>query len=250
MDQVKIEKIIKDLQQSYNNISEDFARTRQRSWPVVDALANEYLTSGQVVLDAGCGNGRLLSTLADLDIPLHYYGLDNSHQLLAAANARFGTQYKKVKITWQEGSLTKLPFVGDNFDFIFAIASFHHIPAAELRSQVAQEFYRVLKTQGHLLLTNWSLFTWPAFQKYKLWPQLFNFVRGYDWGDFFIPWKNVVGQVEVWRYYHSFSQPELERLLVKNGLVVLKNKAGWLSDRPASVAKSLITLAKKVDELA
>jgi len=246
-----LDKTLEQVKQSYDSISSDFARTRQKSWAEIDVLLPKYLRAQGKILDVGCGNGRLVGSLAELGFDLFYTGLDNSTNLLAQAWENFGFQYKQVKIVWQEGDMQNLPFSDNVFDVVFAIASLHHLPSTELRQQALAEFNRVLKKEGILIMTNWNLFTLAAFMKYKLWQQVFgNLKKGFAWGDFIIPWKNQQGEVQAWRYYHSFSQKEINSLLRKTGFSEIYNQSSWLNKHKNSVAKSIVTVAKKIDKLA
>lgn len=244
-----INKILAEVKQSYDNISLDFARTRRKSWPEIDALLPKYIRSGDKVLDLGCGNGRLVGSLAEFGYELFYFGLDNSSNLLKQARKNFGFQYKQVKIVWQEGDMQNLPFADRSFSVVFAIASLHHLPTFALRIKALQEIFRVLRPGGFFIMTNWNLFTFSAFVKYNLLGQILgNLQQGFSWGDFIIPWKDSHGKVQARRYYHSFSLREINKLMEKAGFEVLENQSIWLNKHKKSVAKSIITVAKKIDK--
>ena len=54
------EYLLKKTIQDYNLIAEEFSRTRERIWPEMRFLFDEYLIPGEKILDIGCGNGRFL----------------------------------------------------------------------------------------------------------------------------------------------------------------------------------------------
>ncbi len=244
-----INKTLAEVKQSYDSISLDFARTRQKSWLEIDILLKKYIRSGDKILDLGCGNGRLVGSLAELGYRLFYFGLDNSPNLLKQARKSFGFQYKQVKIVWQEGDIQNLPFADYSFSAAFAIASLHHLPTFSLRMKALQEVFRVLRPGGFFIMTNWNLFTFSAFIKYDLFGQILgNLYQGFSWGDFIIPWKDPQGKVQARRYYHSFTLREINKLLKKAGFEVLENRSIWLNKHKKSVAKSIITVAKKIDK--
>lgn len=249
MKQKLIKKILQEVKQSYDSISSDFARTRQNPWPDIERIGSEYLKSGISVLDVGCGNGRMVEALASCSFPVSYTGVDNSRELLALAWEKYKNNYKDVKINWQEAELYDLPLADNSFDLIYAIASVHHIPSKKLRQKTLAELNRVLKPGGILIMSNWSLWTFRAFQKYNLWVQLFfNILKGYDWGDFIIPWKNSRGEFLAARYYHSFSQAEQAGLAKKNNFKIIKNSKEWYRASSKSVARRMVLVVKKIDK--
>lgn len=249
MRQLLAKEIVRQVRESYRVIGEDFSKTRYAMWPEIEKWEKKYLRPRARVLDAGCGNGRLVKSLARLAMPIEYVGFDSNQEFLAAMREKFGIYYKDVSLTWQEGELFEFPFEDTSFDTIFAVACLHHIPSHELRARTVREMNRVLRPGGIMVMTNWYLWTPAAFRKYRLAAQMIpHFLKGYDKGDFFVPWKNAQGEEVARRYYHSFTTRELSLLLYRNGFEVLRNEKCYLTGKPGNVGVSLLTIAKKIEK--
>lgn len=190
----------------YNKIAKHFSDTRQFVWQELKHFAT-FVKAGDVVLDLGCGNGRLYQIFADL--PISYIGIDQSEELLVLARK----QFREGKFL--EGNMLSIPLPDKSVDVIFCIAALQHIPGEELQREAVQEMKRVLKPGGKVILSNWNLFgEWGIKQvqsgKYtQLSP-----------GDFLVPWRDGSGGVIGERYYHGFTLEELESLFVDGGFVV------------------------------
>jgi len=222
----------------YNKIVEKFSNTRKFSWREFEDFL-QYVNEGDTVLDAGCGNGRLIELLSKKNI--EYTGIDYSDKLINIARKQHPGHNFLV------GDITTLPFSNNKFNVIFCIATLHHIPGQKLRQQTIQGISRILKKNGYLIMTNWNLWQkmwWPmliqnALQKITGQSQL-------DWQDILKPWKNEQGEIIIKRYIHSFRPGELKKLLSKNGLIILQQyytkkglPANWLT------GYNLVTIARK-----
>ena len=137
----------------------------------------------------GCGNGRLFELFKDKKIK--YAGIDFSEKLIEKARKKYGNHF-------QVTDMFSLPFSGNYFDSIWAIAVFHHIPSKELRLKALKEMGRVLKKDGKIIMTCWYLFKFP-FRK-----------------DILISPKKL----KIQRYYHAFTKRELKKLFEKAGFKV------------------------------
>jgi len=200
--------IMKENRHGYDQIADKFSGTRKFPWQEFNFF-KKYINQNNVVLDAGCGNGRLYEFLNDSHI--NYHGLDSSQNLINIAKSNYPTG------NFQIGDITTLPWPDNKFDTIFCIATLHHIPSAKLRQQVISEFHRVLKPNGHLIMTNWNLLNskwWPVLLRFS-----FNKLIGrnkMDWGDVTKPWKDNYGTVQTERYLHAFSKYQMKKLLSKS----------------------------------
>ena len=91
-------------------------------------------------------------------------------------------------------------------------------------------------------MTNWNLLGDWAVR--KLGNKEIRKLRG-DVGDFMVPWKNSKGVVLGERYYHAFTQIELEALFKKVGLMLEEQyyvKKGERSD--AQHGENIISISK------
>jgi len=193
--------LLEKTRQDYDLIAEDFSRTRKEIWPELGFLFENYLTSGEKVLDLGCGNGRWFKLFQKKGVD--YFGVDNSEKLIEIAKKLY------PRATFQLGDILSLPFPDDFFDKIYNIAVLHHLPSDEFRTQSLTEIKRILKPKGRLVLTVWK------FHRSKERCLLFKYTilkligkSKLDWKDFFEPWDK-----KIKRYYHFFSKSELINLV-------------------------------------
>lgn len=97
------------------------------------------------LLDAGCGTGRMMTHLSQLDPSLQITGIDFAHGMVD--RARLDHPDRQI----DQAALTSLPFEAARFDGVLCWYSIIHTCGAELGGLVA-ELARVLRPQGSLLL--------------------------------------------------------------------------------------------------
>lgn len=98
------------------------------------------------ILDVGSGAGQILKHLKNYATPgSHLIAFDLSHGMLRRARARIG----QARISYITGDLTRLPFPDQSFDCITCGWVLEHLPDP---GPGLQEFYRVLRSGGRLLL--------------------------------------------------------------------------------------------------
>lgn len=209
-------RIQEKVKEDYNQIAAEFSETRHFPWEEFDDFLTYYQANSKV-LDLGCGNGRLLHFLAKHGYA-YYLGVDQSEGLLEHA--------KKAhpKEDFLLADISKLSKLQDEFDALFAVASFHHLPRKEQLSTLLK-WRSLLKPGGMLFMTNWNLFRsrfWRAWLK-QLWPRYGLFMLE-------IPWAQRVNRV-----YFAFTIFRLNRLLKRAGFKVLLQKKG----------KNIVTIAQK-----
>ncbi len=110
------------------------------------------------VLDVGCGTGALEQALeerlratqqAGTRPPLFLVGADLSLPMLQLARRKAdGTP----RISWANAPAEQLPFASGAFDGLICNNSFHYYRQA---MPVLQEFHRVLRRDGQLILVDW-----------------------------------------------------------------------------------------------
>lgn len=109
------------------------------------------LVEGSSILDVGCGTGGMLKLITDKYQNIKAYGIDLSDEMIKIARKKLSND---VKLS--VGDSECLPFLDNNFDVIICMESFHHYPNP---SSVLQEFKRVLKPNGILLICDmWRIF--------------------------------------------------------------------------------------------
>ena len=238
MDKNYAEKILEQTKHDYNLIAGRFSSTRTTRnfiWKDLEPLV-DYTNSGDKVLDAGCGNGRLYPALKERNI--EYFGIDNSDQLIKIAKEKF------PEANFQIADILKIPFPDNYFDKIYCIAVLHHIPSDELRLQAMKELKRALKPKGLLILTVWNLW-----QRKNIWNQVFmNMLRKIigksqlDARDILNPWKDQTGKVLAQRYIHAFTKVELKKIAEKAGFKV---KEVGITFRPELKNNNIYLVAEK-----
>jgi ubiquinone/menaquinone biosynthesis C-methylase UbiE len=122
----------------------------QRS--VVAAVAGR-LPASAVVLDIGCGTGRLLDQIGTARPGATLVGLDRSTGMVEAARRL------RPRLNVEKGTAEALPHPDGSFDAVFTTVSFHHWhdkPAA------LAEVFRVLRPGGLLALTDISVDDLPG----------------------------------------------------------------------------------------
>jgi len=230
MKRIIAEKILAESKSNYDQIAKSWNATRQNIWPEMLRF-KDYLKPGDKVLDAGCGNGRLIKIFDDLKVD--YLGIDNSAELLMIAKNNFPGREFFV------GDFLNLDFKANTFDAVFCLAALHHIPGKKNRAKAISEFNRVLKPGGSLFMLNWH-FSSPNFFKLYLKYTLSKILgkSELDFGDIYVPWQKT----GLSRYVHLFNQAEIKKLLKKNGFIVQKL---FISQPSARDFKNLVTIAYK-----
>ena len=230
MKQLVAQKLIDSVKQTYNQIASQWDQTRTGGWSLFsDFLA--YVKPGDRVLDVGCGNGRLVELFKSVNI--NYTGLDISEELIKIAQAKYPNNNFIV------GNLVDLPNFSTQFDSVFAIASFHHIPSEKLRDQTFKKIASILKPGGYLIMTNWcwhSKKIWWLLIKYTI-AKIFGRNR-LDFGDIYI----AFGEAKKNRYVHLFSQHKLAKKLKNQGFEIIKNQT---SDPSPRGFLNIVTIARK-----
>lgn len=250
---MKLEQALKIIQQNktaYNLIGEEFAATRQRLWPEIELLVKKYVNQNNKVLDIGCGNGRLLKVLPKVN----YWGIDVSTTLLSRAE-ELADELNFEQVNFKNLDMLELDKLSENdFDVVFMLASFNHLPSKELRLKVLGEVKKKLRPGGWLIMTNWNMRQWDAKKsvwRYKIIKPLkhknIKTNYGLDFKDVMTVWQNGAGDKQGELYYRAFTLGELKRLFKKSGFMVLENyyalngkKARWFNGHNiVSVAQSL-----------
>lgn len=173
--------------ETYRKIADHFSETRPFKWDWIESYLKEIEKDGGKLLDIGCGNGRNINGLKNLQS----YGVDTCKEFIEICLKR-GLNVK-------EGSMCDISFRENYFDHLICIAAFHHLATKERRLKALQEMSRILKPGGTMLVSVWSKEQPSSSKK--------NFE---DYGDNFVSW-NKYGVTHT-RYYYIFKKTELEDL--------------------------------------
>jgi ubiquinone/menaquinone biosynthesis C-methylase UbiE len=100
------------------------------------------ISDGDAVLDVGCGNGSLLSKIAET-AEIRGFGTDISPGMIAAATER------NPAFDFAVANCEQIPFGDGAMDVIIACASFHHFPNV---AAFAAECKRLLRKGGSVYI--------------------------------------------------------------------------------------------------
>lgn len=214
----KIQQKILDLVKSnYNSIASDFNESRKKlQWPELSNLTSQ-VNSGDRVLDAACGGGRLLNEFVDLD--LDYMGVDNSKELISCAKINFPNYNFKVDDLLYLGGVKDF-----YYDWVFCIAALHHIPGKDLRKKALQNLAKKLNKKGTLVLSVWRPKKNKKFLKAQriTWLKKIFFLTSLDFGDAIFEWGGETKcENNRYRYYHAFSESEIRKIINEVGLEII-----------------------------
>jgi len=186
----------------YDAIVADWDQSRQAAWGEFAFLASLLGNTKQPhILDAGCGNGRLVKWLDEQlgKYNYSYLGVDGSAGLLARARVNFPKQ------AFQQADLAVFQ-TDTKCNLIACIAVLHHLPSAEDRLKVLQNLHASLADGGQIFLTAWNLWQ-PRYFKYVLESYLVGTPR-----DCKIPFQNKID-----RFVHACTASELLSLAEQAG---------------------------------
>ncbi|MBI4653196.1 methyltransferase domain-containing protein [Candidatus Kuenenbacteria bacterium] len=228
MDSQTAKFLLKKTKEDYAQIAEEFNHTRKYLWKDFEKL-DQYVKDDDVVLDLGCGNGRLFELFNNKKI--NYFGIDNCPELIEKAKEK----YQSSNAIFLIEDVLDLSFEDQKFDAIFWIAVLNHIPSKELRIKVLENIKRILKKEGILIMINWNFYQKKYFllivkNFFSTIFSFFNFSKKkLDFGDLFIPWKLTLNHKGsgledkiISRYYHAFTTRELSKLFQQTGFKVIK----------------------------
>ena len=187
-----------DITYIYNNIANDFSRTRYKIWPCVSHFLSTFEQYSSI-LDIGCGNGKNM-----LYPNLKFTGIDISQELVNICNSN--------NLNVIQGDMTSLPFLDNSFDGFITIASYHHLNNDCDRMKTLKEMYRVIKPNGYGLLTVWAME--QCDQEGLIIDKnisRFHFTKS----DEFVKWIDKKSGKTYYRYYHIYSQNQLQNEIQK-----------------------------------
>jgi tRNA (uracil-5-)-methyltransferase TRM9 len=210
----------------YTTVATDFSETRQQAWEgweqlVTDIERVSIAKKALRVLDIGCGNGRFLHFLQQ-HFPqqeIHYYGVDNNTQLLRdAKNSTPHTAGSTIELAQQDivaellnHQTLPLRFTPAHYDVIVMFGVLHHIPSAELRTQLLTSLAAKIETAGLFVFTTWQFDRLPNLWSRQLPAKELGFQENeLEQNDFLLTWERGTSAI---RYCHLTSDEEAKRLI-------------------------------------
>jgi len=119
--------------------------TERQLWPSLG------ITTGQQVLDLGCGSGVITRELARQVYPAQTVGVDISKTLIDKGLSTYteSGQRTQENISFHQGNVYSLPFPDNSFDVVYARLLFQHLSAP---SDALTSILRILKPGGKLCI--------------------------------------------------------------------------------------------------
>lgn len=194
--------IMNNIETFYDNIADEFDKTRIRLWPCVTNFL-DYFNSNSKILDIGCGNGKYMNYRNDL----YMNGIDISIKLVEIC--------KNKGLDVIKSSMTNMPFYDNYFDGIICIASYHHLDNDNDRKQTLNEIYRILKYNGIALIVVWA--------KEQINPNK-NAINLKQKSNL-IKWTSITTGEIHYRYYNIYSKGDLEDEIkrLKPEFIIIEN---------------------------
>lgn len=200
----------KRLRDVYNTIADCWTHLKATPWPEVKDFSSAV--DKGMVLDIGCSNGRNL--LPFLEKRLKCIGFDFSRRMIRKAKEFL--RKKGFRTELLVADVLELPFKERSFDAIVFSRALHHIPTSKLRVETLKKVKDLMKANGKILITVWRRY-YPRF----LQDYLINvFEKKFEFGDTYKKW--TYGDRVYKRFFHLYSQKELEEELASAGLRVKK----------------------------
>jgi len=221
-----------NLKNFYDAEAKKYASTRKKHRTDADIVLEKTKkacsSSGEsgkksiTILEFGCGSWRFLEHLKNLKgIKIKYTGVDISNELLKIAKK------ENKDMSWCEFVCDDITnyvktLKQESFDFIVGIASFQHIPTKKERIFLMKNFYRLLKYDGELIMTNRAL-SKRFLKKHKI--QIFkalveNIISlgKRSMRDIMVPRSSSANREKNhYRFYHMFGLKELKKLVDVSG---------------------------------
>ena len=183
----------------FNGIAESWYRLRHwtRFKTELEELAARW-GSGRL-LNIGCAHGPDFLPFKDI---FDLYGLDSSDQMLRMA-VKYSDKFK-FPVNLLTADAVHLPIRTHSFDWVIAVAVYHHIESKEDRGKAFEELRRVLKPGGEAFITVWNYWQWKFFPKGK---------------QVIVPWRTESELLP--RYHYLYDYVEIEWKLKKHGFKII-----------------------------
>jgi ubiquinone/menaquinone biosynthesis C-methylase UbiE len=119
---------------------------------LTSTLAAAELSSGDVLLDIGCGSGKLVVAAARTHDGAAI-GVDATPSMIVRARRR--ARREGVKADFREGVAENLPFADGSVHAVTSSYFFHHLPS-DLKVKALREMWRILAPGGRLVITDYG----------------------------------------------------------------------------------------------
>lgn len=116
-------------------------------------LEHARIKDGESVLDLACGTGTLAIEVKKQHPKAKAAGVDGDPAVLDRARQK--SRDAGVKVAFDHGLSTELPYDARSFDVVLSTLFFHHL-TDEAKADTAEEIRRVLRTGGRVLIADWG----------------------------------------------------------------------------------------------
>lgn len=244
--------IKKDLKDFYDKNAKKYHETRKKHREEINLIINEISVEKKIsILEFWCWWWRFIKNLNNSfpNIKINYTWIDISSNLIKIAKK------ENPRNNFICGDISEYikNFEQESFDYIIWTESFQHIPSSKERFFLMKNFYRILKYDGKLIITNRCLSN-RFIKKYirnillsclkyiiSLWT---NSPR-----DILIPRKTEKNKIEF-RFYHIFWLNELKNLsklswfIISNIWYIQKDNTIWKERKKSRT--SILIASKKI----
>ena len=185
----------------YDEIATHFSDTRYCIWNFVKIFL-ENQNKEFLGLDIGCGNGKNMLAVKDLNI----LGIDSCKQFVNICNN------KGLKVF--HGDCCDICFIDNTFDYAISIAVYHHMASNERRINAIGEMIRILKKGGKGLFSVWSVENQENEKK----------KRNFKPGKNMVSWCRNTDKKIFNRFYYIFTSNMIKSLLDNfNNEIIIDN---------------------------
>lgn len=183
----------REVMNVFNKISKEYKKLRKKNQQVGRiGKWKKY----SLVLDEGCGPGTNLASI--VENTKFYVALDISLNMVIEAKEEAKSRKWKVDLLVADAAF--LPFRNEVFDFLAAVAIFHHLPKNEAERAI-EEAKRTLRSSGVAFFTFWNI---KFVKEGKILERN---------GDlFYVAWKTS-NQKILKRPYFSYTLEELDKII-------------------------------------
>lgn len=185
-----------------------FIVTKIPSSVKLDHIIYEYIKKDHLILDIGCGFGKVSLQLAFQGF--YVEGIDINETGILAAQESARKLNLDDKAHFRVGDATDLPYMEDKFDVVIMHGLLTIIVDKSDRNKIIQEAYRVLKPEGHLYIVDFGQ-TWHSDIYRERYLKDFPLTK--EEGSF-LAYNKDTGEIEY--IAHHYTEKELIFLLVNN----------------------------------
>jgi len=203
----------------------------------LDPVLYKYATPGCLVLDIGCGTGKVTIPLASRGFSVT--GVDINVEALKMALSSSKSEVLQQSPLFTRSDATNLPFPDATFDMVIMQAFLTTVTSKEGRVRIIREACRVLKPEGHLYLADFGQ-TWHS----KIYRERYiNDLPVTKEEGSIIAYDKETGEIAY--IAHHFTEKELVLLLVENGFEVEFFKRDEFVTRTGNWVNGFVVVGRK-----